>query len=705
MTKKRKLLVTSALPYSNGPIHIGHIAGAYLPADIFVRYHRLKGDDVVFICGADEHGVPITIAARKRGITPQQLVDEYYVLNRDSFAGLGIKFDNFSRTSLLIHHATSQEFFLKMHRDGKLVSKESKQFYDEEHKMFLADRYVQGTCPHCGNTNARGDQCEKCGSWLDPMSLINPRSVISGTVPVVKSTTHWYLPMARFQKELEDWLATKKDWKDNVMNYCGGWFKEGLGDRAITRDLEWGIPVPLPDSEGKVLYVWFDAPIGYISATKEWAEKIGEPERWKDYWKNPECEVIHFIGKDNIVFHAIFFPAVLMAQEGYNLPSQIPANEFLNLEGRKLSTSRDYAVWVPDYLKSFAPDILRYTLAANLPENKDADFSWKMLQRCNNDELANILGNFINRTVTFLGKYFDSKVPENVKLSPEDEAVLDEMRLGLKETGELIDHYKNRQAVGRAMDMARAANRYYDASEPWKLRKENMERCGAVMYTCARIIRALNTVFHPFIPFSADALFTMMNFPGKLTDAEWDDAWKEEVAGITIKEPRILFSKLEDKDIEPELQRLAKAVERMEKEEAEEKKAADEYAKAAEGKKASGEAPEGTVSIEKISIEDLEKIDLRVGRILSAEAVPKADKLLKLQVSFGSEERQILAGIALYYKPEEIVGKNVVAVCNLPYRKMKGLESQGMLLCACTDDKVTLLTTDSPEVDPGTPIQ
>ncbi len=558
----RKLLVTAALPYSNGPIHIGHLAGAYLPADIFVRYQRQAGNDVLFICGADEHGVPITIAAMRQGISPRELVDKNYELNRDSFADFGIVFDNYSRTSLPLHHQTSQEFFLTLYKRGKLTEKETKQFYCPKDKMFLADRYVRGTCSKCGSTDARGDQCEQCGSWLDPLSLKEPRCAICGTPPVIKATRHWYLPMGDFQPALEAWLGGKKGWKDNVMNYCNGWFKDGLRDRAITRDLDWGVPVPLPGADGKVMYVWFDAPIGYISSTKEWAAQKGEPELWKDYWCNPECELIHFIGKDNIVFHAIFWPATLMEVGGYNLPSQIPANEFLNIEGRKLSTSKGYAVWLPDYLEKYPADLLRYALAANLPESKDADFSWKQFQRCNNDELADILGNFVNRTLAFIVKRCDGAIPSAGELRDVDEAVLAEVaRLG-EDVGRMIDSYKIRAATARAMDIARAGNKYFDASQPWKTRKTDFQQCQTTLNVCCRIIRSLALCFHPFIPFTAEKLWKMMGFEGAVTGVGRREAsGAVDLSGIRVGEVEILFRKLDDEELQPEIDRLAKIVE------------------------------------------------------------------------------------------------------------------------------------------------
>ena len=619
----RKILVTSALPYSNGLIHIGHLAGAYLPADIYVRYQRMVGNDVVFICGADEHGVPITIAAMKQNKAPQELVDQYYITNRDSFEKIGIKFDNFSRTSLPIHHKTSQEFFLALHEKGKLNVKEIKQLYCPEDKMYLADRYVNGICPKCGAKDARGDQCEKCGSWLDPLSLKEPKCAICGADPIVKTTKHWYLPMGDFQPSLEKWLKQKEDWKDNVKNYCNGWFKEGLRDRAITRDLDWGVPVPLPDADGKVMYVWFDAPIGYISSTKEWAEKIGKPEIWKDYWQNPDCELIHFIGKDNIVFHAIFWPATLIEVGGYNLPTQIPANEFLNLEGNKLSTSKNYAVWLPDYLKKFKPDLLRYTLAANLPENKDTDFSWKQFQKCNNNELADILGNFINRTLTFVNKYCDGIIPKAESLSNLDTQVLNETTLIAAEAGELINSFKIRAATSRVMDIARAGNRYFDSAHPWQTRKTDFESCRTTLNVCCRLIRTLAICFNPFIPFSSDQIWSMMGFEGKASDIHWQDASKKiDLAGIKLGKTEIIFKKIDDDELQPEIDRLEKIIAETEK----------------------NVPPEGITLLPQITFDEFGKTDLRVAKIITAEAVPKTKKLLKLSIDLGSEKNRSLRG-------------------------------------------------------------
>ena len=687
----RTILVTSALPYSNGPIHIGHVAGAYLPADTFVRYQRLMGNDVVFISGADEHGVPITIAAAQQGLTPQALVDRYYPLNRDSFAGLGIMFDNFSRTSLPVHHATSQEFFLALHRAGKLVVKETQQLYCARDKMFLADRYVQGGCPQCGNADARGDQCEKCGSSLDPLTLISPRCGICGTAPETRSTKHWFLPMGRFQAELEAWLATKSDWKDNVMNYCHGWFREGLKDRAITRDLDWGVPVPLPEAAGKVLYVWFDAPIGYISATKEWAQKIGDPERWRKYWCNPDCELIHFIGKDNIVFHAVFWPATLMGVGGYNLPTNIPANEFLNLEGRKLSTSRNYAVWLPDYLKKFPPDLLRYALAANLPETKDADFSWNEFLRLNNDELADILGNFINRSLTFVEKHCGRRIPPLGTLAERDRQMLADVAQGGSEAGALIDACKIRAATARVMDIARAANRYFDAAQPWHTRTADFAQCQTTLHVCCQVIRSLAVYLHPFMPFTADRIWGILGLAGKVTDTRWNDAGTPaEIAGRTLGPVEILFRKLEESDLREERARLAASVARME---AQEQPAAP--------------APASAPVVEQprtITIEEFSKIDLRVAKVVAAEAVPKADRLLKLTLSLGNEQRQVVAGIAKHYEPAGLVGKHVIVVANLQPAKLRGIESQGMILAADDGTRLTLVTLER-DAAPGSKVK
>ena len=716
----RTLLVTSALPYSNGPIHIGHLAGAYLPADIFVRYQRLAGNHVVFICGADEHGVGNMIAAEQMGTTPQQLVDKFFTLNRDSFAQFGIAFDNFSRTSLRVHHETAQEFFLALHKKNKLTTKNERQLFCPKHARFLSDRYVSGTCPTCGNPNAKGDQCEKCGSWLDPLTLKEPRCSLCGATPEIRETTHWYLPMGDFQPALEQWLATKKDWKDNVMNYCAGWFNEGLKERAITRDLGWGIPVPLPDAKGKVLYVWFEAPIGYISSTKEWAARIGQPDLWKKYWCEPGCEIVHFIGKDNIVFHALFWPAVLMEMGGYNLPTQIPANEFLNLDGRKLSTSQNYAVWLPDYLAKFPPDILRYALAANLPESKDGDFSWSQFQACNNFELADILGNFVNRTLTFVQKHRDGLVPAAGTLTAADTDALAQAAALGREIGELINVCKIRAATAKFIEVARVGNRYFDAAQPWHTRVADPARCDAALHVCCQIIRSLAVLGHPFIPASAAKMWAMLGLDGAGTDIPWADACiPGAIAGRRIRTPEILFRKIEDAEIQPEIEKLAAAVERMkEKERAAATIPSREgtegcvsaspvpLGKGGTGIVSPSSAPVTSSAVSpppaaaepptQIMIEDFAKIKLRIVRVLAAEPVPKTDKLLKLRVSLGDEERTVVAGIAQHYAPEQLVGRQVVLVANLKPTKLRGVESQGMILAA---NDGTVLACLSPDKD------
>jgi methionyl-tRNA synthetase len=686
----RKLLVTAALPYSNGPLHIGHLAGAYLPADIYVRHLRQLGHDVVFICGADEHGVAITIAAMQQGCTPQHVVDKYYTLNRDSFAGLGILFDNYSRTSLPVHHKTSQEFFLTLQQKKKLAVRETTQLFCPQDAMFLSDRYVRGTCPVCGNPDAKGDQCEKCGSSLDPLTLKNPLCALCGTAPIIKPTKHWYLPLGDYQPQLEAWLAEKKDWKDNVRNYCKGWFKEGLRERAITRDLDWGVPVPVPEAKGKVLYVWFEAPIGYISATKEWAAQQGDADRWREYWCNPSCELVHFIGKDNIVFHAIFWPAMLMDMHGYILPTQIPANEFLNLEGRKLSTSRNFAVWLPDYLQRFPPDLLRYALAANLPETKDTDFSWKQFQSCNNDELADILGNLVNRTLTFVQRYCDGCIPPAGSFNAADNAMLAEIETAGEELTGLINTFKIRAATARMMDLARAANRYFDASQPWATRTSDGKRCKTTLHVCCQVLRSLAVFMQPFLPFSATALWKMLGLDGCATDVRWVKAYRPgNIAGIKLGELSILFRKLEDADIQPEVDALAAALARIEQ-----KERAQAPPPAAAAPAAAPVAPVAPRGDKLIGIDEFSRVELRVAEIVAAEAVPKATKLLKLTVSLGTEQRTVVAGIAKQYTPAQLLGKKVVLVANLAPATLRGVQSQGMVLAASDGDHLALLTLD-----------
>ena len=685
----RKLLVTSALPYANGPLHLGHLAGAYLPADIYVRYQRLRKQDVVYICGSDEHGVPITITAEREGVSPQVIVDRFHEMNKRDFARFGISFDNYSRTSLPIHHKTSQEFFLALYEKGLLVEKTVKQLYCPKCKRFLADRYVEGTCPHCGAPGARGDQCEKCGNWIDPLTLIEPRCMICGSTPVVRETRHFFLPLGRFQDQLRAWLDSKTTWKDNVRNFCYGWLDKGLEDRAVTRDLNWGVPVPLKGYENKVLYVWFDAPIGYISSTKEWAEKQGDPERWREYWQDENTELIHFIGKDNIVFHAIVWPAILMGVGGYVLPSEIPANEFLNLEGRKLSTSRNYAVWLGEYLDKFPPDPLRYCLAVNAPETKDSDFSWKDFQARNNNELADILGNFVHRTLTFVQRFFDGVAPERGELTAEDREMLATLEEAPGVIGRHLERFEVRKAVRAFMDVARAANRYFDSQEPWRTAREDKARCGTTLNVCLQAVRTLAVVGHPFIPFSADKIWQMLNLPGKVEDEVWDDAGRRPLdAGHKLGKVEILFQKIPDEVIEEEAEKLHRIAEQMEKE---------------------SQEPKAAVSVppfgETISYEEFAKVDLRVARVLEAERVPKTDKLLRLVVDLGVEKRQIVAGMAEFVSPEEMVGKTVIVVANLAPRKLRGLESKGMLLAAEDDAGNLALLTVEKEMPPGSKIR
>jgi methionyl-tRNA synthetase len=667
----KRILVTSALPYANGPIHLGHIAGAYLPADIYVRYQRLKGRDVVFICGSDEHGVPITVTADKEGISPQDVVDRYHAMNQASFRKLGISFDNYSRTSLPIHHQTAQEFFSVMHGKGDLIVKNSEQFYSEKSRRFLPDRYVEGICPHCKYERARGDQCDQCGKWLEPKELIEPKSKIDGTRPVLKATQHWYLPMGRFSDAWKKWFDAKK-WKENVRNYCQGWYNEGLGDRPITRDLHWGVPVPLKEAEGKVLYVWFDAPIGYISSTKEWAAKTGNPERWKDYWNDQETDLVHFIGKDNIVFHAILFPMMLMCMGGYVLPAAIPANEYLTINGKKISTSLNYAVWLDDYLKSFPPDPLRYTIASNAPETKDTDFSWGLFQSRNNDELADILGNFINRTLTFVHRYYEGRIPTRGKVGSEDRSMLDAAAAAPGTIGGFLERFEVRNASKAFMDLCRSANKYFNDSAPWQTRTSDPERCATSLNICVQVVRTLSVVMEPFLPFSAARLKAMLNCEDQVP---WDEAGKADLPGAhAIGKTEILFSKIENEAIEKEEEKLRQVEARL---------------------------PDAAEAIpQTIDYDTFHTVDLRTAKVLSAEKVQGADKLLKLQIDLGSEKRQIIAGVAQYYTPEQMAGRTVLVVSNLKPVKIRGIESQGMLLAVRSEKGLILVTTER-ETPPG----
>lgn len=672
---KSKILVTSALPYANGPLHLGHIAGAYLPADIYVRYQRLKGRDVLYICGSDEHGVPITVSADKEGVTPQDIVDRYHEMNKSAFERLGMSFDNYSRTSLKLHHHTAQEFFRIFHENGDLIVKSEMQFYSEKTQRFLPDRYVEGTCPHCGYERARGDQCDQCGKWLEPKELIDPVSKIDGSTPVLRETRHWYLPMGRFAEDWKAWFDSR-EWRENVRNYCLGWYREGLGDRPITRDLSWGIPVPLKGAEGKVLYVWFDAPIGYISSTKEWAVKRGDPDAWERYWRDPDTKLVHFIGKDNIVFHAILFPMMLKRAGGYVLPSAIPANEYLTIEGRKISTSQNYAIWLKDYLESFPPDPLRYTLAANAPETRDTDFSWKQFQSRNNDELADILGNLVNRTLTFVHRYYDGKIPPRASLSDMDKEMLRVLNEAPSKVGDLIESFEIRKATLAFMDVCRAANKYFNDSEPWATRKSDPDRCGTALNICIQILKTLVVLMAPTLPFSSEKLQKMLNLDALPV---WDDASKEDVhEGHSIGKAEILFAKIEDDVIEKEIEKL-KTIE-----------SGDETKSASEKKDKS----------RRIDFDLFSQVELKTAKVLEAESVPKTDKLLKLRIDLGGEKRQLVAGIAKHYSPEDIIGKTIIVVANLEPATIRGVESNGMLLAVKSEDGLHLLIPDG-DANPG----
>jgi len=547
-----RIMVTSALPYANGPLHLGHIAGAYLPADIYVRYQRMMRRDVIYICGSDEHGVPITVTADKEGVSPQDIVDRFHGMNKESFQKLGISFDHYSRTSIPLHHKTAQEFFTTLYEKEDLIVKDSEQFFSEKSKRFLPDRYVEGTCPHCDYNKARGDQCDQCGKWLEPGELLEPRSKVDDSKPVLKKTQHWYLPMGRFSGVWERWFK-ENDWKETVRNYCMGWFKEGLGDRPITRDLHWGVPVPLPNAEGKVLYVWFDAPIGYISATKEWAKEKGDPALWQTYWCQSDTKLVHFIGKDNIVFHAILFPMMLMEAGDYVLPDAIPANEYLTIEGRKISTSQNYAIWLKDYLEDFPVDPLRYTLAANTPENKDTDFSWRQLQSRNNDELADILGNFVNRTLTFIHRYCEGKVPHRGNLDLVDQGMLKEIKDAPEKVGAHIENFEIRNASKAFMDLCRSANKYFNDKAPWETRKNHIEVCHTTLNICLHICKTVASLMAPFMPSTAEKLKDILKISDDLV---WKTASENLPQGHEIGKPQILFQKIDDNVIEREVEKL-----------------------------------------------------------------------------------------------------------------------------------------------------
>ncbi len=678
---KEKVLVTSALPYANGPIHLGHLSGAYLPADIYVRYKRLKGDDVIYICGSDEHGVPITITADKEGVSPKEIIDRYHNINKAAFEKFGMSFDIYSRTSIPVHHKTAQEFFLSFYNQGILKEKKSLQFYDPKAKKFLPDRYVEGTCPKCGYEEARSDECEKCGAIYEPTELINPKSKITGETPELRETSHWYFPLGKFQERLEKYIdehSKKYKWKDNVLNYCRGWFKEGLNDRAVTRDLDWGVKVPLENAEGKVLYVWFEAVLGYISATKKLSEQKGEPDMWKKYWQSEDTKYVAFIGKDNIVFHTIIFPAMLMAwndgnSDKYILPQNVPANEFLNFEGKKFSKSRGWGIDVDEFLELFDADLLRYTLAANLPENKDTDFYWKEFQMRVNGDLAGVLGNFINRTFTFAHKHFNGEVPPLGELSDTDKEMLTRMEQTPKKIADLIEAYKIKDAVFEMMTFARSCNKYFNDSEPWVSVKSDKEKCGTAINISLQAIYTLAEIFSPVIPFTSEKIFKMLN----AEKTAWFESGKPQLeAGHKLNKAEILFAKIDDKVIEEQTSKLG--VPKTEK-------------------------PKEEKPL--VSFDDFMKIELKAAEILEAEKIKKSKKLLKLKVDLGSEKRQIVAGIAESYAPEELIGKRIIVVANLQPAKLMGVESQGMLLAGETEDGKLKIIEPDINVKPGTRIR
>lgn len=679
MEKKdfKRTLVTAALPYANGGVHIGHLAGVYVPADIYVRYLRLRGRDVLFICGSDEHGVPITIRAKKEGVTPQDVCDRYHKLIKESFEKFGISFSIYSRTTSDVHAKTATEFFEKLYEKGEFIEQESEQYFDEEAKTFLADRYIKGECPHCGNPDAYGDQCEKCGKDLSPTELINPHSTISGSKPVLRTTKHWYLPLDKAQPWLEKWiLADHSDWRSNVVGQCKSWFDMGLKPRAVTRDLDWGIPVPVEGAEGKVMYVWFDAPIGYISNTRELL-----PNDWEKWWKSQDTRLVHFIGKDNIVFHCIVFPAMLKAEGSYILPDNVPANEFLNLEDDKISTSRNWAVWLHEYVEEFPgkQDVLRYVLTANAPETKDNNFTWKDFQARNNNELVAVYGNFVNRALVLTQKYFGGKVPPCGELTKQDKEIIAEFRDVKAKVEELLEKFRFRDAQKEAMNLARIGNKYLADSEPWKVFKTDPKRVETILNLSLQLVANLAIAFEPFLPFSSEKLRSMINMP----DLKWDNLGQTDLlaAGHELNKPELLFEKIEDEVVEAQIKKL------------EETKKANE---AANYKAAPIRAD--------VDIEEFSKMDLRVGTVLECEKVPKADKLLRFLIDDGLEKRQILSGIAKYYKPEELLGKQVVFIANLPARKLRGLDSQGMILSAVNNDgSLSVITVDRP-VKPGSEV-
>ncbi len=695
IAKPKRYTITSALPYANGPVHIGHLAGVYVPADIYARYLRLKGEDVLFIGGSDEHGVPITIKAKQEGVSPQDIVDKYHAIIKKSFEDFGISFDVYSRTSAKIHHETASEFFKKMYDDNKFIEKTTEQYYDVEASQFLADRYITGTCPHCNNEKAYGDQCEKCGASLNATDLINPKSVLSGNVPVLKETKHWFLPLDQYSDWLKEWIVIghKDDWKTNVLGQCKSWIDQGLQPRAVTRDLDWGVKVPISGADGKVLYVWFDAPIGYISATKEWA--IEKKKNWEIYWKparnadgtlvagrEKETKLVHFIGKDNIVFHCIVFPTMLHAEGSYILPDNVPANEFLNLEGDKISTSRNWAVWLHEYLLEFPDkqDVLRYVLTSNAPETKDNDFTWKDFQLKNNSELVAILGNFVNRTLVLTDKYYNGIVPERAELNENDKTIINEMAKYRQSISGSINSYRFREALSELMNLARLGNKYLADNEPWKLVKTDETRVKTIMNLSLQITANLAILAQPFLPFTADKLAKMLNFK----ELNWNDAGCIDLLkpGFQLNKPSLLFEQIEDAAIEAQVKKLANS-------------------------KALNETKAATVKAAKqnIEFEDFAKLDIRTGIILTAEKVAKTKKLLKLTIDTGIDKRTVVSGIAEYYEPEKIIGQKVSILVNLQAKEIKGIQSQGMILMAENHNGELVFVSPIKDVIPGSEVK
>ena len=679
MEKKfKRTLVTTALPYANGPVHIGHLAGVYVPADIYTRYLRLKGEEVIMIGGSDEHGVPITIKARKEGVSPQDIVDRYHKLIKESFEEFGISFDIYSRTTSEIHSKTASEFFRKLYDKGEFIEKVTEQYYDEEAQQFLADRYITGTCPHCHNERAYGDQCEACGSSLSSTDLINPKSAISGSKPVLRKTKHWYLPLDKWEPFLRQWILEEhKEWRPNVYGQCKSWIDLGLQPRAVSRDLDWGVPVPVEGADGKVLYVWFDAPIGYISNTKELL-----PDSWEKYWKDPETKLVHFIGKDNIVFHCIIFPTMLKAEGSYILPDNVPANEFLNLEGDKISTSRNWAVWLHEYLRDFPgkQDVLRYVLTANAPETKDNDFTWKDFQARNNSELVAILGNFINRAVVLTHKYFEGKVPARAALTDYDNATIAEISKIKAAIENDLNNYRFRDAQKEAMNLARLGNKYLAETEPWKLAKTDMERVATIMNVALQIAANIAVAFEPFLPFSAAKIRRIL----QMDNCQWDMLGSDNLleTGKQLAEPELIFEKIEDDAIEAQIKRLADIKEA--------------------NKRNNWQAAPVRENIE---FDDFTKLDIRVGKVLECTKVPKADKLLQFRIDDGLGCRTIVSGIAQHYAPEDLIGKQVCFVANLAPRKLRGIESQGMILSAEDADGKLVVITPANDVAPGSEVK